>query len=399
MSQTFLNVCFNITSCGIGLKFIRLYLFNGIDYNAIFPLLKIDKAIVFSISHERADYLRLISNVRSSLQNTYLIGELKGNKFRFSIVDIFVSFFQVFLLNFKGVEISFREKFFYFLKLVYIKNSISNLEGMNSSIETKVYVPFISSDQNCAIFCQFFRKRGVKSYGLQHGLHLPESYYEGRDIPADVFNIENFQADFFLAWGNCMKRILEGTNIKSDQILIAGNPNYQFINGLRSHQNYKRIIVCLGRSIYKGQNLELLNLLSHPRNKEFDIAVKIHPFDDWVNYEHIIESSGMIKVNKNLQLDETINQFNPDFVIVINSTLYYEYYMKGFLTLRYGDIRDLPIGLDDHFCTREQFIDILDLVKTKSVFEVNQKIENMLTDIFSIGENNYSNILSSNVST
>jgi hypothetical protein len=108
--------------------------------------------------------------------------------------------------------------------------------------------------------CGFFRKRGTKSYSIQHGLHCSSLDYLTY-VPYDIVNVENLQSDYILAWGSFTREALIKEGQSAKQYLLVGSPKYSDVDKIVMKQTtFKSCIVCLARDIYIEGNLKLLEI-------------------------------------------------------------------------------------------------------------------------------------------
>lgn len=396
MADDFLFCSYGERKIDIQKSEIKKYLFSTLDFQNFSNQLTVNNAIAFSQSQNRKDYQEYIDIICSNLPNAIQLENVTKLKEVHNYKNILFSFIQIFLLKFLFKKISFKEKFFYFLKLVFYKNSIDSLEKSCKKVCIKSYVPFISAIFKESMYCQFFRKKGMLSYGLQHGIHLNEKYYKD-DIPMDIINIENFQADYFLAWGDFMKEIFTSSGIDQGKVLIAGNPKYSDYKAINIQTiKFETGIVCLARNIYEQQNRMLLKILGKiKKENKKEIYIKFHPKNNIQNYQDLILEYGFKVIDINFSILDCVRFIKPDFAIAYNSTVYYEFYINNVFALRFTiDEKDIPFGMDDGFKDYSDLIDLLKTLESRNIDMYNEIINKFINNFFKLNTNNYNKILS-----
>jgi|GEM_PF-4853926 len=372
----------------------KTMLFTALDFSFFSSQLKSNNVIAFSQSQNRKDYQEYIDLIRVDIENSLILENVTKHKKVVNFANIFTSFIQIFISNFFFINISLKEKLFFFLKLVYYKNCITSLEASCEEVNIKTYVPFISAVFKESMYCQFFRKRQIKSYGLQHGIHLTADYYKDF-IPMDIFNVENFQADYFLSWGDFMKEVFQYSELGSENVILAGNPkysNYQKIN--ISKNDLKTCIVCLARNLYNVQNKDLLNIAGQLSKTGVKVYVKFHPKNNVADYSEILNHYDLEILEVQCSIAESVKSINPDFAIIYNSTVYYEYYINNVITFRYTkDERDIPFGMNDGFNDFQQLMSKIVEIKNLDIEKFNIEVNNFINSFFKLGTNNYKAIL------
>jgi hypothetical protein len=280
------------------------------------------------------------------------------------------------------------------LVLVQYKNTIDLLELYPDKVNTTKFVPFLSCFPVDSILCQFFRKRGVISFGIQHGLHCSSIDYKTY-IPFDVVNIENLQADYILAWGNFTKEALLKERKSEEQFLLVGAPKYSNIARIDIKRfNSTRCILCLARDIYAEGNILLLEIAKEMIENGMEVHLKFHPRSDLKKYESQLRLFDFKILDIKTTIDSSIAIVNPDFVIVYNSTVYYEYYIKGIIALRFGvNQNDIPFWLDDEFSSFNELKTLLQKIENQNSENINKDVNSMINRFCALGVDNYRKIL------
>jgi hypothetical protein len=209
-------------------------------------------------------------------------------------------------------------------------------------------------------------------------------------------NIENLQADYILAWGNFTKEALLKERKSEEQFLLAGAPKYSNIARIDIKRfNSTRCILCLARDIYVEGNILLLEIAKEMIENGMEVHLKFHPRSDLNKYESQLKSFDFKILDIKTTIDSSIAIVNPDFVIVYNSTVYYEYYIKGIIALRFGvNQNDIPFGLDDVFTTHSELLELIKTFSSYSKENLDKDINEMINRFCALGVNNYREILS-----
>jgi hypothetical protein len=124
------------------------------------------------------------------------------------------------------------------------------------------------------------------------------------------------------------------------------------------------------------------------------VHLKFHPRSDMKRYESILNSFDYTHLPLGTSINESIAIVDPDFVIVYNSTVYYEYYIKGIITFRYSvGANDIPFGLNDEFANFEELMIRFNEFKNKSEEELSEEVNSVINRFCALGVNNYRKIL------
>ena len=210
-----------------------------------------NNCVLFTSSNYGKDHRKLLDSIVDDVNKAIIINKNSRRlKFKFDINNIIISFWQIFAHH--KTNTSFITRLFFFSKLVYYKNFIDELEKINYKINIKSYVSFLSCMTDDSIYCQFFKKRGVLTYCIQHGAYASEHEYK-KKIPMDVVNIENFQADYMLGWGDSIRSSMIKQGFLNEQFILAGNPKYKNIKNVSLKKpDFKKVVVCLARDFLYG---------------------------------------------------------------------------------------------------------------------------------------------------
>lgn len=391
MSPNFVFYAYNLRKDLLTKSFVSKSLFQNIDLSEFRKNIK-SRSVLFTNNLPGKDHRILVSEVMNNIENPFFFNDDLLIKIRFNVKNTISSFFNIFF-NKMYRDVSLYQKIFFSLNLVYYKNLIDQLEKLPNDVNTTAYVACFSGN-NESIYVAFFKKRNIKTYCLQHGLLTALNDYK-YFIPADIVSAENLNADFMLGWGKYSKKVLSQLGFGENRFLLAGNPKYSNLNEINIYfREYKKCIVCLGRDIYFEENLLLLKIAREMFQIGIEVHLKFHPRSNLQKYEDYMQLSNFNVLPAETSINDSIAIANPDFVIVYNSTVYYEYYFKGIITFRYSvGANDIPFGLNDEFVDIDELMIRINEFKSKSKEELSGEVNTVMNRFCALGVNNYGNIL------
>lgn len=350
--------------------------------------------VMFTTANYGQDHTRLLDAIVDEIDDAIIIPKnARRLSLVFNLKNIVVSFREIFD-QLKSLT-SFKIRLYFFSRLVYYKKFIDELEKTDAKVNIRAYVSFLSCMTDDSIYCQFFKKRGVATYCIQHGAYASEIEYRNR-IPLDVVNIENFQADYMLGWGDSMRTSMLRQGFQNEQFILAGNPKYKGIKDVTLEKSeFKSVIVCLARDFYLDENIQLLQIVFKLNSLGIDVFVKYHPRSNADNYDGVIEAKNVTKVNSSSSLKNLIFEHDIDFAIVYNSTVYYELYTIGIIPFRFEhNENDILFGLDDGFTDFHSLKMKIQDFKLRDFADLSRKATAMVNRFCCLGTNNYKDILS-----
>ena len=377
---------------GMSFKNIFLNLMATPDLKAFKKKLQ-NNCVLFTNSNYGKDHRKLLDSIVDEVDKAVVITKTSRRvKFKHNIRNVIVSFWQIFTKH--KINTSFITQLFFFSKLVYYKNFIDELEKINYKINIKSYVSFLSCLTDDSIYCQFFKKRGVLTYCIQHGAYASEHEYKNK-IPMDVVNIENFQADYMLGWGVSIRSSMINQGFLNEQFILAGNPKYKDIKNISLQKpDFEKVVICLARDFYLNENIQLLEIASKLKLFGIKVFVKFHPRSSIEKYADVITKNNLFALEPSISLTETIDQYQIDFAIVYNSTVYYEFYILGMIPFRFIlNESDILFGLDDGFTNIEGLINKIEEFKLLNYTELSVNASAMVSRFSALGINNYKKIL------
>jgi hypothetical protein len=392
MAKDFIFCAYKMQDYKFTTSFIKSKLFYAQDLQDFKDLL-IQENVMFSFDNYGMDHLDLLQTIRDQLDDSVLFQPKNQYKRHINFGNIIISFLQILIFS-KIKNINYKHRFYFFLVLVQYKNTISLLEKYSSKVNITKFIPYLSCFPLDSIICQFFKKRNIKTYGIQHALYC--SFLDYRTyIPYDVINIENLQSDYILGWGNFTKEVLIKWGKSESQFLLAGNPKYLDINKVVIKASaFKKCILCLARDLYFDGNVRLLKIAKELERIGIEVHLKFHPRSDLKKYEVYLKSNNCSIFSPDTSIRSSIEIVNPDFVIVYNSTVYYENYINGLITFRYAfNSNDIPFGLNDEFVNFNELKVKINEFKNKNKIELTEEINKMVNRFCALGINNYREIL------
>lgn len=280
----------------------------------------------------REDYYEIIDYLCKNInvKGYYDLSKSKS-KLCISFLTIFISYKRVFLT--KNIALTFKEKLQLWAVLVFRLNTINALEKLDLSFFNS-YVAFSSVHPDEAIFTNYFQKRGIKTYSLQHGIY----YIHKNIVPVDALSYENFNTDYHLCWGQYTKDEFVSFGIDKSKLLIAGYPR----SVTPAHPNpstANQCVIFLARSLFEHSNRKFLEILQYFKlsNPTIEYHFKLHPTLDVAKYESIVKKIGGQLILKNITINALLQSGNYSFAIAVNTACYYEAYMFHVPCLRFSD--------------------------------------------------------------
>ncbi|WP_298637116.1 hypothetical protein [uncultured Umboniibacter sp.] len=183
----------------------------------------------------------------------------------------------------------------------------------------------MQSVENLAV--QLARIFGIKTATMQHGLYVDYGTYN----TINVVNYLNHNSDYFLAWGEETKSLIE-KHRSNAQVVICGNPTLAKEESTLSSDKVtgEYILVVLDQVIFKEQNLAMLKCVSQYASRlNIPVAVRCHPSDNKQNY--FTKIPGLV---------DDGNVSKALFVVGHTTTLLFEILARGIPTVQF--VSDIP---------------------------------------------------------
>jgi hypothetical protein len=191
------------------------------------------------------------------------------------------------------------------------------------SYKFKYLVAFADMQPVENLLVQLTKLTNRKTVTLQHGLYVD---YGDMDT-VNIINYKNHCSDYFLAWGNSTKRLIE--KYHNSNIIVCGKPS---IYGLpescqiKGSSSGRKYLVILDQRIFDEQNFAMLAIACrHAKNKNTEVFVRFHP-----------QNNKELYLQKFPNVQPIIN-IEEDFVVIGHtSSMIYEALVLGYESYRYS---------------------------------------------------------------
>lgn len=231
-----------------------------------------------------------------------------------SILNLF-KFFFIFIrsIEFKN-NIKFTDNLLISFLNSYACITVHELESINLYAEK--YIAFNSSYFFESFLCFYFKKRGVKTSSLQHGIY----YKYKNEIPYETINYENICADELICWSQFTIDQIKDI-VPKDVVLLKNNYPYATENEI--HKNslpINKVLVLLPRIKYKKEIEDLINILKKT-NKNF--LIRPHPSSKRLA-KSLIRGYKNFSIDVKNNLSTTLLSGQFDFCISFNTSATFE---------------------------------------------------------------------------
>ena len=235
----------------------------------------INKKNVYIYSVKRNDQKDLFNFYQNKLKKKFSIYYLSNRKLRIfiSIKNMLIAYYFIKKIN----RYPLNERFLIFCSILAGINFYSWLEKKisNKKIYTKFLLSYNSSFLYESVINVFLQVHGLKTYSLQHAFYCK---YE-KNIPYDVINYENVQANFLLQWSQYSINSVKGHISKyTKQVNFGYFPKNYFRNNYEKKS--KNILISLPRKLYFAENQKLINIITNSIFDNFLFYLAKHPQDN-----------------------------------------------------------------------------------------------------------------------
>ena len=159
-------------------------------------------------------------------------------------------------------------------------------------------------------------KKKKTTITLQHGLYV--EYVPNSNV--NIVNYKNVVSDYFLAWGEETKALIEKYAQKC-HVIVCGNPT---INNRAYLPSPSFFTVVLDQPIFKDYNQKMLTVVfDYALNNGLKVNVQVHPIDSLEKYT----------INRDLVISE--NYQHSLFVVGHTSTMLFELMAMGVPTYKF----------------------------------------------------------------
>jgi hypothetical protein len=241
-----------------------------------------------------------------------------------------------------------------------VYNSLMTIDEAEKSlhIEARKYVSFSCVLGAEHLLTQYFRKRGIPTYNLQHGI----AYRYNKNLQ-DRLEYRNIISDHHLAWGDYTRDEFIRSGFAPGSVYTAGYPRPLTSLPVQAPVS-QHCVVFLSRSYFDTANFECLDVLlayTQHSTRKIHFHLKLHPslhtpdYQQWVDDHHTAGFIDLLPGGSTLQ--EVLHATKAGFCVIVNSSAYYESYVNGVVALRYNCIDfDLEHAVaDDLFSNSAQF--------------------------------------------
>lgn len=267
----------------------------------------IDTNVLFFKSMNRADYNEQFSQIQklnsdSSLLDLRYKHLTQRRKYPFYII------FKYFpLLLFTNLRFNSLKRTIYLIAC-----QIKYLEVAEKTYKNNFNFLVVHADMQPTenMLCQIAKKKNIKTVTLQHGLYIDYT----NDFNVNVVNYENQVADYFLAWGDDTRKLIQKYHTNTN-IVICGKPLKPL--DLIGTKNY--VTVVFDQQLFHEYNIQLLEIAYIIAKKlKIKINLRLHPSNNINKY----------RVEEKIVIFDT-NIYDSQFVIGHTSSLLFELMRLG----------------------------------------------------------------------
>ncbi len=216
---------------------------------------------------QRSDYNKLFNQIYStcckkkfSLNITYT----KSQRIRLYPLYILIKYFPLLISKIKLDPI--KSLYIIYKMIQYLEV----YEKLNHRISYKYLVVFSDMQAIENLLVQMAKLKDIKTVTLQHGLYIDYTKMEN----INCVNYKNHVSDFFLAWGNSTKDLIEKFNPYS-KVVICGKP-IETKNIQSQKSNYFTIL--FDQNLLKQYNHKLLQIAYNLHEKtKLKVNIRFHP--------------------------------------------------------------------------------------------------------------------------
>ncbi len=319
-----------------------------VDYSAYHN--QLEGTVITNQYEFRADYRDLVNTIQPLISANRVLnysGVESIELSKLSIKPLLNFIYATFLVvaRWKGTKIELK---YLVVKLAKIFNTIDKLESVYFG-SVKKFIAFNSSTYHDVYLTEYFNKRSIPTFSLQHAFQFEFS----KKIQLDIITYNNVAAKTFLAWGKRSAQMITKYNNNVD-IKITGNPRYEGIKKIDNF-SFNNCIILLPRFLYNTYNIELLKEIHKLNSTEIKFSVKLHPTLNVEKYQEICNEFNFHLLPSNSLLTDLLNDNKYDFFITFNSSVYIECLISGKICFRYTPGENEKMSdLQDEFNTADE---------------------------------------------
>lgn len=330
---------------GGGWKYLFKVFFSNVSIN-----IKNDKVLI-TYSTERSDYKDLMKGYFPDSNYQSLVDDNRVSIYSIILKNMFSVIHSIFLCFLYLVKNRALFKFNVkeFLLISFSIRVINYLECKN--IECDKYIAFNSSYKLESFLSFYFKKRGIPTYTLQHGMYFD---YPENNIPKDVINYENICADNIFCWGEFSLKVINKFKPRETKVILVGNP---LVQPARKDKcaNSDKVYVLLPRALYLKEAIKLLSILPD----KFGYIIRPHPSmkNDVISF---------IRDKKNMEIDtytsayKLLQSVSFKAVIAFNSTMVFLAIHENQRVFYYADNSEINLEGFNTFDSEENLIDLFE---------------------------------------
>ncbi|SHE54108.1 hypothetical protein [Dysgonomonas macrotermitis] len=360
--------------------------YQGVQFVDVSKVLQTDKSTVISYLIDRKDYGDLAESVKklypdSGITCIETLGHARYSVFSISYIGHLLKAFRIVFT--RSIKESFTTKLFLVALLTNLLNQVKYLERIKCPANIKRYICFNSAYKEESLLTLYFKKRGIETITLQHGIFCDFKQI----IPFDIINLDNLIANKVMCWGQSTVDYLKTKGFDDSRLMLMGNPKYKDAVITHVDQSFTKCLVLLGRSVYIPSNDKLLALLqefNRKHNNRILFYLKKHPFV--VDSEHKAFASladNMFFVGREHSVQEVLRSDLVDFTIAVNTTAYYESLALGKISLRWSESENEDfVGMDDKFYDLKGLEEKIEVFKSKPEPEIRQEMKDVIKYVF-----------------
>ena len=353
------------------------------DFRAMLSSLDDKGLITYLIP--RADYSDLAKETKKNYSDSEIVcidslPDMKFSPIGFTYCKHF--WLALFLVFSRSIGHNLKYKFLFVGYLINLFNQISVVEKVRHT-GIKRYICFNSAYRDESLLTLYFRKRGIETISMQHGIFCNFT----RSIPFDIINTENLIANKLLCWGQASIDNLVENGFDPSRLILTGNPKYKDVRIESVNQTFSKCLVLLGRELYIETNdklLEVLQQYNKQSGNKIIFYIKKHPFlDDSLHKQFASVNNKMIFIGKEHSTQEILRSDLVDFTIAVNTTAYYESLALSKVSFRWVEAENEDfVGMDDKFENIIEFESRLDEFKYKPASEIKEEMTNIIKYVF-----------------
>jgi len=290
------------------------------------------------ISNKRKDFQTLFENVINTIDKKNILCEKKTFIFDYYVLHNFLCLF-IWLLQLRTYSIPLKDKLIIIRKLLEIlrlkrflaKNAkkISNVSALlvfNDSLPSGNYL------------VQFFKKKGIKTATLQHGIILaPRNGVSNVDFVG--LELLNSNSDYFLAWNNFTREEALEAGLSDEKVKVLGitkciNLENRIINNTESN-----VFGVVLDGEFTAENNPILISIAKELAEKLDMRfiLRIHPRMDINRYNSLLNDTRYFAGYSDKKDNIFTYMTQVNFSIIANSTVYIEMIYVYHKVFRYSN--------------------------------------------------------------